>query len=364
MSDSKSWGASIREELGFISKILIPIGFSIGKDQPHISGERFLMTKEKLVLVGERIADKKKVIIKISKHHNGQEEIRREKNIRDTLARVAFASEVILLPDEIYFGGADGYLLWVSEFIEQDQVFATKPVEEQFFLSLNIFEMQEGFHANTFENLRTVHGVFPIFNAETYINSFSGFKEFVSKRLSDNPKIIETLSIAEDILRSNKKVMEKYCGYLTHTDFAPANTRVSGRDIYMIDLSSVLFGNKYEGWARFLNWALIHSPKLENLLMDYVRKNRGEEEYLCLRLMRIYQVGFLIKYYAGTLEKTSGDLHSLNQKRIKLWSYVLQSLLEDQPISAKTLEEYRGERNQLRSKEETERQKEFNIPTL
>ena len=36
-----------------------------------------------------------------------------------------------------------------------------------------------------------------------------------------------------------------------------------------------------------------HNPDLEKILSEYVRANRGEEEYLSLRLMRVYKLGFL-----------------------------------------------------------------------
>lgn len=363
-SDSKFWDKAVQEELLVITKIIEPLGFSIDKNQPHLSGEGFLLLKEKLVLVGRRTADKKRVIIKISKHDSGQSEIRRERDVLNALVKMLPSNGFIHLPGEVYFGQVDGYLIWISKFIEQEQIFAAKPVEEQFSLALNIFKALESFHISTSENLSNVSGVFEIANAETYIRSFPNFMERVLKHSPGNHQAVKILSKAEAFMNSNKKVIEKYCWYLLHRDFAPSNMRVSGQNVYLIDLSSMRFGNKYEGWARFLNWALLHSPELEKLLSDYVRQNRGEEEFLCLRLMRMYGAGFLIRFYAETLKKISGDLLLLNQKRLELWSFIMESLLKDQPIPTETLEEYWSECNRLRSKEEIERQKEINIPTL
>ncbi|MDO8408340.1 MAG: hypothetical protein Q7S95_03860 [bacterium] len=354
------WGAFVREELRTLAGLLEREGFTLDEEQPHTSGERFLMTREKLVLLGMRTADGRRVVIKVSRHPAGHAEIRREKEVLDTLQRVAFASGAILLPSEVYFSTLSGYLVWVSEFIEQDEVFAARPIEEQFFMALDAFETQEGFHANTFENLRSISGVFPIATAKTYLESFSKFKDTVAQTLN----VVAVFARAERELHAHVHTLERYSGYLTHTDFAPANTRVQGRNMYLIDLSSVSFGNKYEGWARFINWALLHSPELERFLLEYVRKNRGAEEYLCLRLMRLYKAGLLAGYYAETLPKTAGDLRLLTEERIGLWRSVMEALLADTPVPTVTLDDYRHKRNALRSPEETERQKEFNIPAV
>ena len=81
-------------------------------------------------------------------------------------------------------------------------------------------------------------------------------------------------------MEEHRTVIERYSGFLTHNDFVPHNLRVSGKEVYLLDYSSMLFGNKYESWARFLNFMIHHNRPLELALANYVRTNRGEEEYL------------------------------------------------------------------------------------
>ena len=129
----------------------------------------------------------------------------------------------------------------------------------------------------------------------------------------------------------------------------------------MLDCSSVYFGNKYEGWARFLNYMLIHNPELEKLLVAYIRDNRGKDEYLSLRLMRVYKVGELLEYYARSLPKTSDNLHVLTNVRLQFWRRVMEALLRDVPLKKEVVDQYIATRDTLRSFEEKERQREFAI---
>ncbi len=330
---------------------LTALGFTLETEQPHISGERFLMAKNKQVLVGHDKTSKR-VVIKISNMAEGQEDITKEKRARDMLASLSFALDNILFPEEIYFGKKDGYVIWAIEFIEQEKVFVEYTLEEQFFLILRAFEAQEAFHATTFEHEKKVEGLFPILHAKEYFSEFAKFE-------------IDGLKEAEDFLLSHKQLIDKYCNYLTHTDFVPHNFRVRNRKIYMLDCSpeirTVHFGNKYEGWARFLNYMTIHNPKLEKLLGDYIRKNRGEEEYLSLRLMRVYKLGFILNFYHKSLVNTDGDLKELTLERIDFWREVLKYVLEDKEMPEGFVEEYKKKRDTLRSDEEKKRQKEFAV---
>ncbi len=129
----------------------------------------------------------------------------------------------------------------------------------------------------------------------------------------------------------------------------------------MLDCSAVHFGNKYEGWARFLNYMVIHNTKLERLLFEYLRKNRSEEENKNLRLMRVYKIVQLLEYYARSSKKADGDLFTLILKRINFWHQILQLILKDEPIKDELIENYILERNNLRSEEEKNRQREFAI---
>ena len=133
----------------------------------------------------------------------------------------------------------------------------------------------------------------------------------------------------------------------------------------MLDFSpeyrTVHFGNKYEGWARFLNYMVIHDPALEKLLSDYVRENRGEEEHLNLQLMRVYKLGFLLEFYAKSLSETDGDLRTLTLERIDFWNEVLKFILKGQDVPATFVEEYKVKRDKLRSEDEKKRQREFAV---
>jgi hypothetical protein len=360
MRESDSWKTFVDQELEAVSNILTPLGFILEENQPHTKGEGFLTTKDKLVFVGKRQSDDKKVIIKASKHTNGKNEIIKEKNVRDTLKKILFAADTILFPEEIEFIDNGDYLFHITEFIDQDSIFIVRDTEEQFFLALRALEAQEAFHATTFEHIRSLSDVFQVFHARDYFEMFSVFRKTISMNVG-NSALDKSLEKAENLMRTHKKLIDSFCNYLSHTDFAPSNFRMNNREIYFIDLSSIGFGNKYEGWARFLNYALVHSPELEQLLSDYVRKNRGEQEYLDLRLMRIYKVGFLLNYYAGALKKTSGNLQELTRRRISFWELVLENLLLDKQTDSKKIADYKNTRNSLRSSDELERQKQFNI---
>jgi hypothetical protein len=160
-------------------------------------------------------------------------------------------------------------------------------------------------------------------------------------------------------LKQNQNTLEQYCGFLTHADFVPHNVRVVNDTLYLIDQTSLHFGNKYESWARLLNFMLLYNRPLEQALLHYVRDNRTPEEYLSLRLMRIYKVTFLLCFYSENLEKTSDNLHELTLARIAFWLKALNSLIEDVPLSDEGIAAYKALRDRLRSPEEKQRQREL-----
>jgi len=353
------WQERLETEITAIKTAIDTLDYILDEEQPHISGERFLMTRNKLVLMGQ---DKngKKIVIKASDHIDGKKEIIYEKNARDLLQSVSFAKQALLFPTEIYFGQIGEYLMYVTEYIGQERVFVEHPLEQQFFMALKAFEAQEAFHATTFEHIKKVGIVFPIFTARTYFDSFDEFQSSV-KKLDEDGILEDVLERAEKFIKEHKATIDTYSNHLVHTDFVPHNFRVTGQKMYMLDAAAVQFGNKYEGWARFLNYMVIHNPDLEKLLSDYVRNNRGEIEYLNLRLMRVYKLGYLVDYYIRSLPKTSGDLHELTKKRIAFWHRVLEHILEDEQLPRELVDEYKGKRDNLRSEEEKERQKEFAV---
>jgi len=313
--------------------------------------------KEKLVLLGKRKTDNLRVVIKVSHSPQGKVEIIKEKKVQDTLSKVIFSREDILFPQEIYYGERGAYLIRITNFIPQEKVFASYSLDEQFFKILREFEVQEGFYANTFEHLNIVKSVFPITKAEDYLKSMRDFIQNINHYSKD---LSSTISKGEELIKENLAVIDERSNYLTHTDFVPSNFRLGKDGVYMIDLSSMHFGNRYEGLARFVNYCIIYSPELGKKICEYIRKNRGEEDYLCLRLMRIYKAGFLLNHYTKIIKKTDGNLCLLTQKRIELWHKIIDSLIKDEPIDEKMVQDYKARRDELRSNEELRRQREFN----
>jgi len=109
-----------------------------------------------------------------------------------------------------------------------------------------------------------------------------------------------------------------------------------------------------------------HEKKIElitknHYLSKYLKENRGEDEYLSLRLMRIYKIGYLLNYYTKSAAKTNGDLHDLMVLRLSLWKKALEAVLNDKALEENILNDYLIARSRLRSPEEKERQKEFAI---
>ena len=190
-----------------------------------------------------------------------------------------------------------------------------------------------------------------------YLASYRAFQ----KDISEHPLVPETARAAikkgGDMLEKHRETIEQYCGFLTHTDFVPHNFRIVGDNMYLLDHSSLRFGNKYEGWARFLNFMTFYNRPLEEALLFYMRNNRAEEEMLSLTLMRIYKLGELIWYHSDKLEKTSGDLRTLTQRRVEFWTSVLEAILGNTLVSEQIVREYVKTRDVLRSAEEHNRQK-------
>ena len=355
------WGKYKNSELEKLSQTLKKLGYTLEEKQPHISGERFLSEAvttargRKLILLG-RDRNGKRTVIKATSDKKGAREIEHERKCREVLKEIKFAYQTFFTPAEILFTKKDGYIISIQDFIEQEKSFLERPTPEQFTLALKSFKAQESAHATTYQHHRLVRKSFGSINANEYIKAFSHFKKNITDRFPVDLKLTEALEKAKKILEENKETIEQYSGFLTHTDFVPHNIRIVSGNIYLLDHSSLRFGNKYEGWARFLNFMALYNPPLESALTEYVKNNRTEEESLSLKLMRIYRLGEIIWYYSNTLDKTSGDLHTLNLKRVELWTNVLEAMLENESLSESVIEEYKKTRDSLRSEEEKERQ--------
>lgn len=338
--------ASIRDFLG-------TLGFSLHEEQPHISGERELLSQEKMVLMGEYAG--KNVVIKISNHPNGIKEIRHDKAVRDMIEQMSFATDELLQAREVLFREQAGYTFLVTEYIEQEKIFVDRPLEEQFFIALRAFEAQEGFHMTTYEHNKQVRDVFERYTPETYLSKFAAFAARITK---DHPEYTDLLGRAGSFLKEDRTVLERYNNHLIHNDFVPHNMRVRGRDLYVLDQTSFWFGNKYEGWARFLNYMALHNPPLEELLVSHLKTHRAHE-YLAVQLMRVYKLATILEFHARMTERADGDLKKLSERRLVFWCAVLDCLLNDRSIPKELIEEYTRDRDRLRSAEEKARQKEF-----
>jgi len=360
--EKKTWETYRDRELAEVASILEKLGFALEPLQPHISGERYLMQAvttthgKKLILLARRTSDNRRVVVKATSDPGGTRELRHERECRRVLHKINFAYEVFFSPEEILFTKHGKYLVSIQAFLAQERPYLERPLKEQFSFALKAFKAQESAHAATYEHTRLIQKTFGSQNAEGYCAAFKEFERCIRERLQRHAKLRELLQRSGEFLESHVKVIEQYSGFLTHVDFVPHNFRIVNDNIYLLDHSSLRFGNKYEGWARFLNFMTLYNQPLEQALVKYVRDNRAAEESLSLKLMRVYRLGEIIWYYTDTLEKSAGALHTLNKKRVSFWTDVLEAVLTDTAVSQAVTKEYRRARDTLRSKEEKERQ--------
>lgn len=336
-------------------------GYLLEERQPHMGGERHLTgpigSGRKFLLLGQRVADGMKVVIKASNNKKGVEEIEHERVCRRVLADIPFAYQTFLSPKELGYFKENDYTVLVTEFIEQEQAFLERPIQEQFSLALKSFKAQESAHAATNSQVRAIRNTFGEMHGADYVKKFGTYRKEVAELAPNDTDLQATLLQTEAFLTKNSETIEQYAGFLTHWDFMPQNIRVVGGDIYLLDHSSMHFGNKYEGWARFINFMVLYNPPLARALIQYVRDNRTAEESLSLQLMRAYRLGELIRYYCGWLSRTESSLHELALARINFWHEVLQAVLNNTEVPGETVESYKKVRDALRSEEEKERQK-------
>ncbi len=360
----QEWETYRQREMRRAAPLLKRLGFELDDEQPHTGGERFLMAGKrdvggggyKLVLVGKRTTDHKRVVIKISSDREGIREIATERSAREVLRVLKFAYQTLHAPGEVLYITGGNHTVFATAHIEQPRTFLSRPIEEQFSLALQAFKAQESVHATTYSHAKAIRNIFGIWGAQEYLNSFEAFLAAALRSDPHNHPLAQSLEKAHAFLAEHRNTIEQYCGFLTHADFVPHNLRVHEGNVYVLDAASLHFGNKYESWARFLNFMLLYNRPLEKALLQYVHDNRTPEEELSLRLMRIYKLGKLLEYHAGTLPKTSGDLNLLGEKRVEFWREALESLLDDRPLPKEIIAQYESERDSLRSEEEKKRQ--------
>src|SRR5665213_513604 len=98
----KLWEAYRDGELAHIIPILASLSITLDAEQPHISGERYLMSGKKLVLIGHHKGDER-VVIKSSSDTKGIREIEEEHRVKETLRDLKFAYYILFSPKEILF---------------------------------------------------------------------------------------------------------------------------------------------------------------------------------------------------------------------------------------------------------------------
>jgi len=355
------WESYCKEELASLSPILEKHNITLDEEQKHISGERYLMqavtttSGRKLILTGVYNGTTS-VIIKATREEGGKKEIEHERNCRAVLHAIDFAAEVFHSPPEILYSQENNFTIIVTEFIDQEIQFTDRPTTEQFQFALRAFKGQEGAHATTAKHMRVIKNTFEVRCKDDYLTMFESFKE----NISNSPEGAGSRLLLEKAykeLKSQETIIDQYTGFLTHTDFVPHNIRIKDNTIYLLDHSSLTFGNKYEGWARFLNFMVLYNQELENWLVEYVKLNRTQEETTSLRMMRVYRLGEIIWYYVRATQKSVGDLNTLNSARITFWSEILRHTLEDTPVPPDVTENYKNTRDSLRSEDEKKRQK-------
>ena len=355
---SNRYTEQIKKQVKKTSALLEKLGFVVAEKQLHIFGEREVLSQEKLVLEAFD-AQNKKVMVKCSNTKAGIREIKKEKKIRDSLTTVSYSNDSIALPREVFYGSKNGYLFFITEFIPQDKIFVEHSLKEQFFMAMTLFERQESFHATTSEHLRSVQRTCSIFKKDTYIQNILFF--YKKLQTYKNITVQNELKRGFDFFIKNADIIDTYCGYLIHEDIVPHNFRIKNNQLYILDYSSLQYAHKYESWARFLNYMVIHNPSLEQMIKKYLRTKRSEREYRSLQVMRIYKLFQLLFFYNNLLAKVDGNLLKLTKIRIAFWAGLIKHVIADTDMPKGVLRDYKAKRDRLRTSGEKERQREFAI---
>ncbi|MDQ5938602.1 MAG: hypothetical protein QG603_743 [Patescibacteria group bacterium] len=353
----KEWEDYCTQEIAILRPLLVTLGFELDEEQVHIGGERYAFSEKKLVLIGRRLADSLRVIIKVSGDDKGITEIKHERQSRQMLEKINFAYHVFFTPAEILYQEHNGRVIFITKYIEQDCQFLERPLIEQFFLALKGLEVQEGVQVTTYEHAHEVSKYFGIWTATDYLQYFAQYQQEVAQKLPGQADLLALYEKAGAFLKNNIKIIDLYGGFLTHWDFVPHNIRIHDGDIYLLDHSSLRFGSKHESWARFINFMSMHHTELEKALLFYVKENRPASEYLSLQAMRVYRLVEIIWHYANTVSKAEGDLLVLNNLRIKFYTQLLTAVLADQSLDQSVVTAYIAQRDTLRSEAEKIRQK-------
>ena len=356
----EDWESYKKTELARIDAIVIERGYTLDVEQPHTLGERFLMqavtteSGHKLILLGRRLHDNKRVIIKGTSDEAGKAELQHEATCRNMLDRIGFSYQQFAAPQPIEVIDSAGLLVTIHEYIEQSSPFLERSIEEQFTFALNAFKAQESAHATTHRHYTEVAEVFGVKQATDYKTACATF--VAQTRQSELKEYANHLKEVCDELSNHQDRIEQYCGFLTHTDFVPHNFRIRDGVMYLLDFSSLRFANKHESWARFMNFMALYHPALNDALYTYLKANRAREEIESLQLMRLYRLAEIIHYYIDKYECSTDSLKTLNRARVDFWIAVLKAQKRHEPVNENIRLKYQATRDSLRSPEEKKRQ--------
>lgn len=339
-----------------IAALAEKLGIILDDTQLNIGGERDILSPHKYVLMGSYKNSGERAVLKCARHPEGVAEITQEHKIMQALRSLPFSEEELIAPRETFFGMVGAYTASITDYIPQDKVFTDFSLEEQFFMAVHALESQETFHATTREHQGWLRSLFVRHTPHFYIKDYGHMQNNIHAVW---PDATNTLKKGAEFLSENHSLLEAFDRHLIHFDLVPHNFRIKDRQLYLLDFVSFRLGNKYESWARFVNFMEVHSPKLVPYLLEYVKADRGDSEYLVLRLMRVYKAVFLLNYYAESHKKTEGALRELTGERLKLWTHIVDSILNDTPVDSTILGTYYEKRAALRTPEEKARQRQF-----
>ncbi len=357
---SLTWNEYVASELAYVRTSLLPLGYTLDTEQPHLLGERFLMQAvttsggRKLILQGKN-QNNQRVIIKVASDSNGKEEIKHERLCRSLINSLNFAYGVFTAPQELLFLEKDGRIIAIQEYIEQTSSFLERPLLDQYNFALQSLKAQAQAQITTRGHFRSISNTFGYYEVSDYLKNVEVFVQNITHSNSDT-SIQNTLHAAQNHLTKNSNRIAQYTGFLTHTDFVPHNFRIKDHTVYLLDFSSIRFGNKHESWARFLNFMTLYNHPLENALTEYADQNFSPEERESLQLMRIYRLMEILSYYTNATKNSVGDLLILNQNRIAFWHAVLHAELHNTRVDRSIVTNYTSNRDQLRSEGEKVRQ--------
>jgi len=348
-----------------VAPTLAKAGFALDSEdnQVHIGGERALISRDKLVLKGWRISDASRVIIKASASLAGIREIERESACRRCLAEInrSFQSPIFFYPDELGFLQEDDLCISVIEYVDQDMRFLDRPLEEKLHLSLSALHAQERVTVGAVKNLAGVADRFGTITANTYLREFKAHLKNALTYFPQNLVLRSNLEHADTFFRERLCHVREHHGFLIHSDFVPNNFRVIGSEFYYLDLGAFRFGNRYESWARYLNWLMVWDCRLEAVLVDHINEGRGREHHASLSAMRAFNIGFLIQMYSKLLPEVQENarLHALQSGRLNLWTSALIALIHGDHMPEQTALEFAQFQESLRSEHERRRQMEM-----